>query len=393
MTTPLPRGGTQHALPDCPRSGGSGAEPAAPRTPRGIAADNPPTCQHVPLDPLETSSHPRINTDDEAFQRDQIWTENPDTLPFEHTSWQPLRRRVMASMIRTEQTAARRFAFWGCCSRHHVMHDPYTGEVDVWPETCHDRFCLPCGQKRSRRIALATEALMKAATDKLMFITLTIRGRQTDSLSSMLDRLRDAWKELRRMKGWRTTIRGGVVMLEVKWSKTSGGHWHPHYHLICEGAWLDEKWLKDAWFLLTRDSDQVNVQRVKEPAAALSYVSKYASKPVDASFVMRPPLIDEAMRALKGIRLAACFGTWHGTPLSKGIADADTDDTEVLTHWNYCGTLGDVETRAAQGDLAAADILRAVERLLALRHALALRCRGRSPPGEESPIPEQTAYT
>lgn len=363
-------------LRDSQSSGGSGAAPTAPRPSRGSNRADPLTNQVSPLDPLETSSHPRINACDDEHCDCAQYFRNPDSIPFEHRGWQPMRRRVFASMCRTGMPNARKHAFWNCCDNVHVMHNPATGEVDLWPETCHDRFCLPCGQKRSRRIASAIEGLMKAATNKLMFITLTVRGRPADSLRTMIDRLRDAWKELRRLKGWRNTIKGGVVMLEVKWSRTSGGHWHPHYHLICEGTWLEEKWLRDAWALITRDSDQCRVQLVKEHAAALSYVSKYASKPLDPSFVMRPPLIDEAMRTLKGIRLAACFGTWHGTPLSKGVEDAEKDDTEVLTHWAYCGTTRDVAAKAARGDADAKNILAAVERLLTLRHSLAERCRG-----------------
>jgi hypothetical protein len=216
-----------------------------------------------------------------------------------------------------------------------------------------------------------------------MFLTLTVRGRPADSLRAMIDRLRDAWKELRRLKGWRNTVRGGVVMLEVKWSATSGGHWHPHYHIICEGSWLDRKWLQDAWKLITRDSDQVDVQRITDGAMALRYVSKYASKPVDSSFVMRSPLLDEAVKTLKGIRLAACFGSWHGTPLSKGIQEADQDETEILTHWDYCGTVGDLAAKAARGDRDARDLLQAVERVIRLQHSLSERCA--SPPKMRDP--------
>lgn len=362
-----------------PSSGGAGAEPAAVMTPAGPFRDDALTSQYRTLDQLETSSRPRENTCDDELVDGPLLFRNPDFIPFEHTGWQPTRRKVMASMIRTGQPDARRHGFWHCCERIHVMHNPASGEVDLWPETCHDRFCLPCGQKRSRRIAMATEALMKQATDKLMFITLTVRGRPSDSLSTMLNRLRDAWKELRRLKGWTNTITGGVVMLEVKWSSTSGGHWHPHYHLIAEGKWLDEQWLKQAWSLITRDSDQVKVKAVRDPASALSYVSKYASKPMDNSFVQRGSLLDEAMRTLKGIRLAACFGSWHGTPLSKGVDDAEADDTEILTHWAYVGTTIDLEAKASRGDADAADLLRAVARVLKLRHALLDRCRGPDP--------------
>lgn len=371
-----------------PSSGGPGAEPAAVVTSRGPETHKPLTTHFSPLDQLETSSEARIKTaDDEWCDNAESW-QNPDSIPFEHRGWQPMRRRVYASMCRCDVPGARRHAFWNCGGRVHVMSNPVSGEVDLWPETCHDRFCLPCGQRRSRRIAGATEALMKQATTKLMFMTLTVRGRRADSLQAMIDHLRNGWKELRRLKGWSNTIKGGVVMLEVKWSATSGGHWHPHFHIICEGSWLDQKWLADAWRLITRDSDQVNVQRITTEEHALRYVSKYASKPVDASFVMRPALMDEAMRTLKGIRLAACFGSWHGTPLSKGIEHAEADDTEALTHWKYEGTLSDLRARAEAADREAKDILSRVESLQRLRHTLTQRCR--SPDAMHGPSDSDT---
>lgn len=376
MTTTLPRGGERRGPSGLPSSGGSGAEPTAPRISRGTISDKPLPSQVGTLDQLETSSHSRIKRGDDEVCDEPLHFRNNDSIPFEHRGWQPMRRKIFASMCRCEVPGPRRHAFWTCCDRIHVMTHPTTGELDLYPETCHDRFCLPCGRRRSRRIAAATEGLMKAATNKLMFLTLTVRGRPSDSLQSMLDRLRDAWKELRRLKGWRNTIKGGVIMLEVKWSTTSGGHWHPHYHIIAEGAWLDEKWLRDAWNLLTRDSDQCKVKAIREEREALNYVSKYASKPVDGSFVMRASLMDEAMKTLKGIRLAACFGSWHGTPLSKRVDEADRDETEILTAWVYQGTTDDLRARATRADREAALLLGRVERLLQLRHTLSERCRG-----------------
>jgi hypothetical protein len=218
---------------------------------------------------------------------------------------------------------------------------------------------------------------MQQTKRKLMFITLTVRGKPSDRLSSMLDRLKNAWKELRRMTGWKNHIAGGVIMTEIKWSATSGGHWHPHYHIIAEGKWLDEKWLRDAWQLLTRDSKECDVSRIDEPGKALSYVTKYASKPLDSSFTMKSHLLDEAMHAMKGVRLAACFGEWHGTPLLEKVQD--DDETECLTTWCYEGTTDDLAIRAARGEAKAKQLLQAVERLQRLRHTLNQRCRG-SPP-------------
>ena len=173
-------------------------------------------------------------------------------------------------------------------------------------------------------------------------------------------------------------------MLEVKWSHTSGGHWHPHYHIVCEGTWIEQEWLRAAWKLITRDSHQCDVQRIKEPQKALGYVVKYASKPMDSSFTSRPALLDEAMRALKGVRLASCFGTWHGTPLSARMTKDDEDETEAITAWVYEGTTSDLEFRAGRGDADATKLLAAVERILRIRSLRFERPTG--PPSEPTPV-------
>jgi len=345
----------------------AGAEPLPP----------PPS----PLDPLETTSHRQHLSADCG---DIYWV-NPDAVAWDHRGWHDDRMRIYGAMRRTQVSASRIHAFMHCRDAHHVFREPTTGEIEVRPETCKDRFCLPCGQLRSRRIAQALEVRMKPAADRLMFITLTVRGLPTDTLAEQIEKLKAAWRGLRKLPGWSNTVSGGAVMLEVKWSKTAGGHWHPHYHIIAEGRWVDRAWLKAAWYALTGDSDQVDVQRIDEPGKALSYVTKYASKPMDTSFTRRRWLLDEAMRTLKGVRLCSLFGTWYGTPLKE---ESEDDETDVLTTWVYCGSTRDLECRAERGDGEARNILRGVERQLALRHALTERCR--RPPPDSLPADSDT---
>lgn len=342
------------------------------------------------LDPLETSDaeaktqpneRGRDTAADESWHPDWgIAGRNPDAVPFEHRGWSRDRRRVYASMCRTDQTPARRHAFATCRDRVHVLTHPETEEIAVRCETCKDRFCIPCGQKRSYDVCRALESLMKPAADRLMFITLTVRGLPGQSLAALIGHLRAGWIALRKLEGWRQCVTGGGVMLEVKWSVTAGGHWHPHYHIICEGTWVDEGWLRRAWEVITGDSRECKVQRVVEPERALSYVAKYASKPVDASFIRRPALLDEAMASLKGQRLCACFGSWHGTPLQP--KKEPFDETEVITAWCYEGTTDDLGSRASRGDTRAARLLAAVQRYFELQRVLLDRRRSRPPDGD-----------
>lgn len=276
---------------------------------------------------------------------------------------------------------ARRYKFCSCGDEVHVFQEPSTGEVQWRGTRCNDRFCMHCGQIRSFKIARALDPMIRK--EPTLFLTFTVRGKPGDSLQALIDHLREGWKALRRMQYWNERIKGGAVMLEIKWSKTSGGHWHPHFHILAHGKWIDKDWLKNAWRVITRDSDQVDIQRVEEVEKALGYVVKYASKPMDSSFTSRPHLLQEAMRTLKGQRLCACFGSWFGTPLHE--EEVEDDPTEVLTTWVYKGTVRDLEFRASRGEAEAIKLLAAVVRARALRHALDQRRR--SPSTHSTPPP------
>lgn len=356
----------QHALAS-KRLGGVGAEP--PSGPQSRSS----------LDQLQTSSQPPSGALEDAYPDYDV---NPDYIPFEHRGWHNTRMRVFAAMKEVGVAPARVCKFLGCGEEVHVYEEAATGEI-AWRGTrCNDRFCIVCGQIRSFRISRALEPMVRA--EAAMFITLTVRGKPGDSLQSLITKLTEGWKGLRRLKYWNERIRGGAIMLEVKYSLTSGGHWHPHFHLLCHGKWLDQQWLRDAWNVLTRDSDQCDVQRVVEVEKALGYVVKYASKPMDASFTQRPHLLREAMRTLKGKRLCACFGSWYGTPLHEEDLEAD-DETRVLTQWRYCGTRRVLECRASGGDAAAKIILARLVRAQALRLTLDKRCRSSPPNGPAPP--------
>lgn len=363
-------------IPACPSSGPlHGPQPGAAAAAR--------------LDPLQTSSHAG---EIDRFYSEQMRGECIDGMPFEHRGWRPMRLRIMEAMETSMQPTSRQHKFAHCGDDVHIYYEPQSKEVIWRGSRCEDRFCIPCGQARSRQIA---ECLRKKVEEqRTMFITLTVRGGPKDLLETQLKKLTDAWKQLKRSPVWKEHVAGGAIMLEVKWSVTSGGHWHPHYHLLCHGKWLNQDRLRATWFSITGDSDQCDVQPVVETAKAIGYVTKYASKCVDSSFVMRPKRLAEAIHALRGRRLCACFGSWFGTPLREKLEPEDA--TKVLTGWMYLGTQRDLEYRSGNGDKEARIILGEVERQRAIRYALTERCRSNAASSHPPPtgnVEHSNAYT
>jgi hypothetical protein len=89
-------------------------------------------------------------------------------------------------------------------------------------------------------------------------------------------------------------------------------------------------------------------------------VTKYASKPLNSSFLGNTALLDEAVKAMKGHRLATCFGTWYGTPLSERIDSDEPTPLEEVGKRQPIGTIYELHVRACAGDALAQRALSAI---------------------------------
>lgn len=272
---------------------------------------------------------------------------------FRHSGWSIDRGRVYASIYRTAGSQSRLDAF-RLCGEHSQLAKRWNGETNqtewkVIPNLCHDRFCVPCAVVRARRMRDAAIALV--AGRPMSFITLTLKGEH-DDLSTTIDRLFSGFKTLRKSKLWTAAVRGGVAFLETKWSPTKT-RWHTHLHIIADCDFIPQPDLSAEWLKATGDSYIVDIRRVSNESHALFYVTKYASKPLNSSFVGIPDRLDDAVRALKGRRLATCFGSWYGHALSKVETDEaqSTADKEEAAGWQKVISLSWAVELAEKGDV------------------------------------------
>lgn len=330
-------------------------DPFTPPVPTAPPARLPEQASPVPVTSLEDTQ----TSDPDAPEGllPAPFDDNDDACPFPHTGWLHDRKRVMRALIATGAREERLQRFWQCGSQIWVYEHCPTGELAFRHNHCGDRFCMVCGRLRSSLIAGQIQKLIGKCQP--LFMTFTVRGKPGDTLNPLLERLMSAWKQLRATDLWRDKIRGGVAMLEVKHSSTSGGHWHPHLHVIADGDYIEVGWLSQLWKTLTEGSTQVHVTRVKDAGNTISYVTKYASKPMDCSFLRKANLLQQAIVALKGRRLCACFGTWYGTRLIEELPD---EESPVFTEWRCIGSLRDLEAKRAEGDERSGLILGLVER-------------------------------
>ena len=336
--------------------------PPGPHTPS--ASDTKPGRSHDPALPFLSRVHPQETTIDQpdnvaeplcgprttAWEWDTPRTDLPD-VTFRHSGWQHLRVRIFKAMMSADVAASRLERFDTCGKHAWVMRskdDP--SRYCITSDHCHDRFCLPCANSRSRTIA--RNVLSRLQSKKVRFITLTLRAKE-QPLDVCLARLQHAFTRLRARKLWTRGVTGGVAFLEVKRSETYA-RWHVHLHILAEGSYIDKNRLSRTWHQITGDSFVVDIRLVKDLDVAGRYVAKYASKPLDRTVTSDIDLIIEAVKALKGKRLCTTLGSWRGESLTEPIDAGD---------WVAVAPLADLLVRKDAGDPVATAIIASVSEL------------------------------
>jgi hypothetical protein len=270
---------------------------------------------------------------------------------FRHSGWQGDRARIYEAFSRTAQPQARQLNFLNCGAHAHVLRNLEDPSVyRVAGSGCHDRFCLPCANERSRAIALNVLDVVEQRT--LRFLTLTVKS-DDEPLAQLLDKLQQSFHNLRRTKLWKKCVTGGVAFLEINWS-VDRQRWHPHFHILIEGTYLPYRQLRNLWYAITGDSFVIEIRLVRSSTQAAKYVTKYASKPFNTTFVAIPQRLDEAIVALKGRKLLVTFASWRGITLARTPTDGA---------WENVGKLDTYIIDAARGNSHAQAILQSLTTL------------------------------
>lgn len=314
-----------------------------------------------------TSVHLIETTDQLAYMPDWVWERDQlerseilhdlpasPTATFRHSGWAGDRAKVHAALQRTRQQRPRIASFETCGSGAFVLQavdDPT--RYRIAGSACHDRFCLPCGQERSRTIA--GNVLDRLDGKGCRFLTLTVSARGL-ALIDAIKHLQRSFRRLRKTKLWARCVTGGAAFLEVKWIQATE-RWHPHLHCLLEGRYMPQPEIKAHWERITGDSSIVDIRPARNQKMIVHYVVKYASKPLDHSLLESETVLDEAILALRGIRLCVTFGTWQGLKLTA---------TGNLGEWLNVGSLEEWLQRAAWGDAEAEQVLVSIGRRRAI---------------------------
>ena len=286
-----------------------------------------------------------------------------------HQGWQNLRERTYATLERL-QTSPKTLSRFCTCGASAVVqqHRPRPNFFRIRCFKCRNRFCQPCQRERSWIIQQNLQFLAAQAGHDLSLLTLTLAHSQT-SLKPQLKRLTTAFRDLRRLLPWKSSVTAGAWTIEVKIGKD--GRWHPHIHCLLNATYLEVGWLTQAWKAVTGDSTQVHIKRIDAGGGA-AYITKYISKPLHNSVLATDAAFEEYILAMKGTRTCATFGQWRLCPL----ADREQDeqllgspfDTSPET-WSTLCTFDELAVGIRQRDPAA----------LVLAELLHLLPKGNSP--------------
>lgn len=286
------------------------------------------------LDTVETTSHPDPLT---LLLHPPVIDDVP--IPtFRHRSWHNRRVRVATALATADVHRHRYQSFIACGCQAWVLRSA-SNPIDfkVVPDFCHDRWCVPCSNGRATRI---TANLLERLQDRqTRFITLTLTA-DNRPLQDRVDRLLVAFGKLRRRNFWKDRVVGGAAFLEITRGERHT-HWHPHLHMVVEGSYIAKETLALAWLQITGDSYIVKIKLVRDQRIVGRYVTKYASKPLDAKIHREPDALVEAIKALRGRKLLYAFGTWSRWQLLK----LPTNDA-----WTLFGHINELLYREMNGD-------------------------------------------
>lgn len=241
-----------------------------------------------------------------------------------HGTRRPVRTFVIAALdTDTDRKMVRRVRRMEQCCVAPLYALRSNGTVGIIPGFCRDRMCPTCQYHRGREVAARVQgAVMSMSAPR--FLTLTLR-HQRESLTRMLDRLYNAFRELRKSDAWKAHVCGGIGTLEVTLSKNDGC-WHAHLHLLIDGTFWPQASIKAEWLRVTGDSEIVHVEAVHDRSKAAKYVSTYIGKPAEV-YGWKNERLCEYAKAMAGRRLVVTFGTLYRA--IKATDDCETRPTLV----------------------------------------------------------------
>ena len=214
-----------------------------------------------------------------------------------------------------------RYALDGCREHAFFAMDRVSGNVKVMTDACRQRWCPMCANQKAAFARHSCQAWMESL-ESPRFLTLTLKHCE-DSLLSQVQFLQDCFRRIRMRAYWKKRVFGGIWFLQVHRS-ASDGCWHPHFHILLEGVYMEQGQISDLWDLVSYGSPVIDIRRIHDPASSAKYVARYSARPAKFAGMSIDDRV-EMITALKGKRLSGTFGTAKCVTLTPPKIENDAD--------------------------------------------------------------------
>jgi len=239
--------------------------------------------------------------------------------------------------ICTSPSGSKIHALRNCRSFAHFARDKVSGDVRVMTDSCRQRWCPMCAGQKSKFAKEATETYVRTLKAP-RFLTLTLRNNE-NGLKPQIEFLQDCFRRLRQRAYWKKNVTGGIWFLQIKRAKNSGC-WHPHFHILLDGNYMEQSELSALWDLVTFGSPIIDIRQIHSPEESSGYVARYSARPANLAEMSIDDRI-EIMEALHGKRLCGTFGNAKSVTLTPPKIE-DGSEWERLGY--YDNIIRDAET-------------------------------------------------
>lgn len=320
------------------------------------------------IDNIEvTSTSGEILQDRSSTGRERPWRKRKRESEYLAESYERLGKREKAE----------RCACCGCFLRFEVCPSGHYKRL-AGAHFCKDRLCPMCAWRRSLMLSMQIRKVAHVANEReklrWLFLTLTVRNVEGDSLSSMIDELFASWKRLANRKVFKEKVVGWFRALEVTRNsdRNSGSFdtYHPHFHVllavrpsyfsrgyVTHNDWtslwksalgVDYTPIVDIRRVKPKDKpmefmdDEFDVQgdelRVKSLESAVVETAKYPVKPVSYLIKGNEEETDRAVEVLDGAlahrRLLGYGGLlktiWNELKAAGEVSDVEADNADLV---------------------------------------------------------------
>lgn len=175
---------------------------------------------------------------------------------------------------------------------------------------CGDRLCSECKKNNYYRLLdYYLPLIKKIPSRRLSQMTLTYRNFSFLNTNQVLSIGKD-FKRLRDSNLFRSKVKGGLSVIEIKHASDSAG-WNLHIHALLDSSFVSQSELSKVWFGITGHSYIVDIRQEENSSHAIKHLLKYFLKTPVILGANESVLRNDFNRAFKRSRNVVSFGSLY----------------------------------------------------------------------------------